>query len=644
MHRLAIVGGGPLCTYAIERLAALLNDSDIALHVAVFDRTGRFGAGATHSDGQAPTSYMNRVASQIAFAADESSSVSSRLLPPGMRPTFAEWAEAKFRDTGNPAFDVRPADIPRRFVHGQALREMFDRYVSALRGRSNVVVDLRPEEVTDIAPQGGSFRVSFGERGETFTADHILLVTGHSRNRVVPGTVAAKLAEHGRYVDCAYPLDEQITLDIVPPGSAAGVLGMGLTAIDVLLHLTEGRGGTFGDRGGYVASGREPAVIVPVSPSGMFPWCRPENEKAADPSGAAHASLEHRAVFLTAGAIRALRQSVGVPTVFGGEAVRQLDFERHLVPLIVLEMAYVVLTTRFGKAIGPALRARVSSRYDAFLTNGCASRDEGIDALLEPLSQPFDWRALFDPIRAESGITGAEWRRRLVEFMRSDNADAAEGNLHNPVKAACDGVWRDQRSVLSAAVDFGGLTPESQRRFADVYFRYYTRMSNGIGLAAMRKVLALIEAGIIDVSIGPGSAVEPLPGSASFALRGTATGEVRVVDVVIDGRAHPFDVEHDAGPLYPNLFRRGLVRRWKNGDYEPGGLDVTRAFHPIGRDGAVEPRITILGAPLEGGVAYFQLSAARPRSDSAVLQNVARWANAFVESIGAGVFAESKAQ
>jgi len=695
-----VVGGGPFCTYALERLAALLPGLDLStgLTLSIFEKTGRFGAGATHSDAQVPTSYMNRVASQIGFAADESNRDAPRLLPRELRPTFVEWAEAKYQATGERRFHLHPVEVPPRYLHGEALRERFDCYVSWLRALPGVQVALHAMEVTDIAREdSGTFRVHAG--GRAFEATHVLLVTGHSNNHPAKGSLEEALAHHARqtpparHVPFAYPLATQVSEATVPPGSTVGVLGMGLTAIDVLLHLTEGRGGTFvrEDASGpapflkYLPSGREPAAIVAVSPSGLFTTCRPYNAKAVDGSGRGHGTLQHQGVFLTSDAVHALRESLGKPVVLGGGVVRQLDFELHVFPLVVLEMAYVYYTTLFGERLGPALRRAVEPRYRDFLRTGCERRDEGIDALLSPLqdcfdevatwasprfeglglreafhetlygqreplpaspwghptevqAHRFDWRGLFHPLGEPRSLPGEAWRERLVAVMRRDQLAAAQGNLRNPTKAACDGVWRDLRSIYSQVVDFGGLTAASHRRFVDVYWRYYIRMSNGAGLEAMTKVLALIESGLVDVSIGPRPIIEPLPGRPSFRLRGPVTGTRRDVGVLVEGKAHPFDAERDLCPLYPNLLRRGLVRRWRNPgdtpaeDFVPGGLDVTPTFHPVRADGSVDTRLTLLGAPIEG-VAFFQLSAARPQSDSSILNTIARWANELVEEL-----------
>jgi hypothetical protein len=152
----------------------------------------------------------------------------------------------------------------------------------------------------------------------------------------------------------------------------------------------------------------------------------------------------------------------------------------------------------------------------------------------------------------------------------------------------------------------------------------------------MRRMLALVESGVVDVRIGPEPQVQPVPGG--FRITGPVTGEVREVGTIVEGRAHPFDAQHDLRPLYPNLLHRGLIRRWRNPgtppepDFEPGGLDVTAEFRPVRADGTADDRLTVLGGPVEG-VAFFQLSAARPQSNSSVLNNIARWAEHALRSV-----------
>jgi hypothetical protein len=107
------------------------------------------------------------------------------------------------------------------------------------------------------------------------------------------------------------------------------------------------------------------------------------------------------------------------------------------------------------------------------------------------------------------------------------------------------------------------------------------------------------------------------------------------VDVLVDARVHAFDAERDMAAVYPNLLRRGLVRKWTNPgldgepDFVPGGLDLTRGFHPVRADGRVEERITVLGPPSEG-VMYHQIGALRPNKDHHVIRDILAWMNVFL--------------
>jgi hypothetical protein len=618
--RLVVVGGGPLATYALERLAALLVPP-CDVEVAVVERTGCFGAGAVHSDAQPATSVMNRVAGQIALGADE---------------TFLDWCTAR-------GVAIGAREAPERRVHGRALRDAFDGCVERLRARDGVSVELLAGEAVDVEPASGGFLVRL-ERGDVLAADRVLFATGHSWSLPAPGSRTELLAAacdapgepQRRFVRPVYPLESQLDEAAVPAGAAVGLLGLGLTAIDVALHLTEGRGGRFveGDGGSlaYERGGREPAAIVGACPSGVPVGCRPLNEKAE-----AGTALDHRAVFLTRAAIRALRTAVGRPATLPDGLVRQLDFDAQVLPLLVLELAYVYHATLLGPTAGAAMRTACAPHVRAFAGGACAGVEPlltPLEASVAPLLRPgvprFDWRRALDPLPAQVARGGGEaWRSAALTHMAEDVARAARGNLHDPLKAAHDGVWRDLRGELCEAADRGGLTAASQQRFAAVHLRRYNRLSNGAALPAMRKLLALARAGVLDLSVGPVPSVAPAPRRPAFHVRGTRTGVLREVDVLIEARSEPFDAALDARPLYPALLRRGLVRRWRNPgaageeDFVPGALDLDERFHPRMRDGSVEPRLTFLGAPAEGLV-HFGQTAARP--GGAVLELAAAWA------------------
>ncbi len=189
--------------------------------------------------------------------------------------------------------------------------------------------------------------------------------------------------------------------------------------------------------------------------------------------------------------------------------------------------------------------------------------------------------------------------------------------------------------MLAYAVDFGGLTAESHRIFLETYMRHHNRLANGAGLEVMERIQALAELGIVDVSVGPRARVEPDEESGGFRIVGDRTGAEVIADTLVGGTVHPFDPERDVLPLYPNLLRRGAIRKWSNpaaaGDaYEPGGLDLSPRFHPVRADGTVDERLTLLGPPSEG-VMFFQLGALRPNQDHHVMRDILCWLGDFRE-------------
>ncbi|MDQ0435565.1 hypothetical protein ABIC12_003657 [Pantoea agglomerans] len=700
---IAIVGGGPRSVYALERLLAQLRSAELhgRVEIHVFEASGRFGAGVAHSDCQNPVSYLNRTADQIAFAADESvAAASTSLLPTALRMPFLEWCQMQWRHSGNNIFNLQAQDVPRRYLHGMALRAFFERYASELRLIKGVCVIAHNEEITGIVHEGIGFTMSTPQRQGGLFAHHILFITGHTPCRPVAKSNEFRFARNFNYISWAYPLEKKLTECQVAARDSIALIGMGLTAIDICLFLTEARGGTFirkkSGKLNYQPNGKEPRAIFALSRSGKIYATRPKNEKL-------HPEQFHRAVFFTVSAVSLLRQNCGRlrPALYG-RLQQQLDFERDIFPLIVLEMAWVYYRTLLGEqwisrqfsATNAVYNAYLSAQthrgkpdiayllaplqrgFDELVERLCAVRGDGdntsaedadaashiyrtltdeiVDKSLAPFrlralgrekvkwqhalritAHKFDWYSIFYPF-ANAFPNSPRERKQQIQIWLSRDLDAArQGNIRNPLKACCDSVWRDLRTVFSAACDFGGLTPTSQKNFIQQWLPHYNRLSNGAGIEAMEKLEALVRQGIVRL---PGSVrISSHVAGKTFTLR--YRGRKQRIDHLVCARVHPFDARYQVNPLYPNMLANKIITLWENRRsetdyYVPGAVKVTSGFHPLKHDGSADDRLTFLGSPAEG-VCFFQNTAARPSANSAVLSNMHHWAVEVVNKLRA---------
>ncbi|WKX73989.1 hypothetical protein [Streptomyces sp. XD-27] len=418
-----------------------------------------------------------------------------------------------------------------------------------------------------------------------------------------------------------------------------------------------------------------------------------------------------------------IRENFGSAPVRVGEVTRrQIDYERHLFPLIVAEMTLLYYATLFGTDFSRHLADVSAAAREEFLdrAGGTAPAQDSVTLLTAPLeraaaeaaeaveslmlgraryaelaAQPrdwsfadllrryadvvlgaenrqrleaalddpaetaalaaaltsptrhavlpsgnlFSWERTLEPIAPGDRTSPAQYRKAMAEFMATDHLWARQGVFENPAKTAADGVWRGLRPVIVHAVNDGGLHADAHRTFLSTWLRHHNRLAYGPVPDVMDRIQALIEHGILDVSPGPRARVDT--DGEGLIVTGPHTGAVRRIDVLVDARVPAFDASADIAPLYPNLLRRGLVRKWHNphqggGEgFEPGGLDLTDDFCVIRPDGSVDRRISVLGPAIEGRK-FFQGGAMKPAANHHAMRFTLRWLRTFRNQAGMG--------
>lgn len=535
--RIAIVGMGSRGLSVLEQLIGLARQTPgLRLRIDVFEP--RAPGGGLHHSEQPDYLMLNTPAGQLsafssAFPASESATM-----------TFLQWCNQRGVQLDERGHVVehggRPVQygdfVPRKLL-GRYLQACYRLLIQSCP--AHVQVQHHAEKLSQCRPLAGrtGFRL-VSASGWQKACDAVFLTTGHA-----PQASSVEEA-HGR----------------------VAIEGLGLTAMDTLAGLTEGRGGRYvRDQGfagwRYQPSGREPQVFL-QSRSGLPFHARPRI--AVD-------SLKWPRLFFTAAAVDALRL---------GREAGQLDFRHDVLPLIAAEMRAVFYQTRLQRD-APAQLGRVQHQLRMATDN--VARETLFAGLADQWGafDPLEWM----PIAAWSGSGSgqgepyAAWFRHWIE---RDLALSRLGAAQSPVKAALE-VWRDCRDLLRRVADRHGLTDASTHDFYSVWAGVSNRLVGGPQLERYEDLLALIDAGVVTV-LGPG---------AEHHLD---------FDQVIPARVAHSGLSGSAQELIADLLQQGLIRAAH--PWPADGIDTDALGRALQQDGSVHPRLWVLGPSVEGCTFY----------------------------------------
>jgi uncharacterized NAD(P)/FAD-binding protein YdhS len=582
---ITIIGMGPRGLSVFERLAALALHRQHLLDLILIE-PGECGPGV-HAARQPQHLLINTLASQVTMFPAPGVVTHA---PVCATPSLTEWArqvgyrrvgERYYRLGGSGGQDIGVADYLPRGLLGEYLAWVYQQVAAALP--AGVTVTHHRQRAVDLSMRPDGSSVIELESGYIVASDFVFLTTGHGSNLLsdLDAWLAKFAQDHARYnsrlafVRQAYPVEQ---LSRISADARVAIQGLGLCAHDVIAELTVGRGGEFvaGPEGlRYVRSGREPRLTL--CSRNCLPYAaRGVNQKGLDG--------RHQARHFTVDAVAALRRQALV-----ARGSSQLDFDRDLLPLLKRE-------------IGDAWRAAASASTSAPPHVAASPPDD--DALLAEL--------LF-PLQDHQFAALADFRSYFRDFLQADLAEARRGNLASPAKAATD-VLRDVRATLQAAIEHGGLTPASHRKFLNVYHPAINRAAFGPPLRRNEELLALLDAGVIELHAGPGSRIDIDETDSTYLLttKFSSGTERQPIDVVIIARLDAFVPESDTSLLIRNMLRRGLIRPYYNGVFHPGGIDINRAGQPLDAHGAPLTRVWALGYLTEGAH-YYTHALPRPQ-------------------------------
>ncbi|MFE3772251.1 FAD/NAD(P)-binding protein [Streptomyces sp. NPDC057579] len=469
-----IVGAGPRGTGVLERIAAnapeLYGDAPLDLHLVDPHPPG---GGRIWRRAQSPLLWMNSMAEDVTMFTDETVEQTGPVRP---GPSLAEWARA-VRDgrlaapsgLADDAAALGPTDFAGRRLQSAYLRWVYEDAVAALPPRVTVH-EHRGTALRVSGPREGRQQVWLAGRPAPLRADLVVLTLGHLESRLGPEEreLTDFAARHGlTYLPPAFTADSD--LGALRPGEPVLVRGFGLAFVDLMVLLTEGRGGTYTTgRDGeltYHPSGREPVLHV-GSRRGV-----PYHSKIGYPPSGERPPLPR---FFGPAEVDALLARPG-----------GIDFPRDVRPLIDKELGFAHYHRLFT---AHAERTRMAwpdfeEKYAA-AGPGSAALQALVSAAVPDPADRLDLEALDHPL---DGIRYADDAARQAGLRAHIEADLAR--RHDPAHSPDLAVFLALLSVYGQLIRLGDHGPW--------WHGFFSFLASGPPGPRLRQLLALSRAGVV---------------------------------------------------------------------------------------------------------------------------------------------------
>ena len=607
--QVAIIGAGPRGLAVAERLINLAED-DTKLDIQIFDPYAIGGRVWDPFISQNQQFLMNTVIDQITLFNDDSIENGGKPLP---GPNLRQWlaGQAATFLAAHPEFDSfyqqevarlkQPGDFASRGMMGVYAAWFFE-WVTQ-RVRQNQTLTFTQQAVTQVTPIGQKFQLTLAD-GMQILSDQVVMALGHSDDYLSEEEAGFKTfaAENQlKYVAPMHPAEAD--LSAFDENDTIIVRGLGLSFFDYLSALTVGKGGQFVRNAAgeldYIPSGHEPHVIA--GSRGGFPLhARGVNEKDT--------SELYVPKFFTLPALDALRAA-------GGGHLQYDDFEK----LVVKELTYkyilnqlAIMPNRLPYDQAEALRQALLTSDDLTAT----AKAFGLDDI--PV---FDIDLIRNPARdLDAAVDYATW---FKTYLRADIADAKLGNKHAPFAGTFD-IMRDIRDRIRYVIEHEYFDADEYEKFLRQFKPFDVSVSVGPPLERIEQLLALIEAGIFEVT-APQIHVDTE--GQQFVARDVRQQEFRG-NALIEARLGATDIAISRNPVIENLRQQGLLvqptrTRADGSTYQIGAATFDRqTFEVIDQNGNKVPHLYIYGITLEG-LKWFGTVIPRPGVNTVILREAA---------------------
>jgi uncharacterized NAD(P)/FAD-binding protein YdhS len=614
------IGGGPRTAGILERLAAnrpALAEEPIEIHIV---EPHEPGSGRIWRYDQNPGLMLNSTAADVTMFTDSSVVCEGPAIDgPGLAAWAAGILDGSITDV--PALpphlqeqlrSLTGGTFPTRQLQSKYLEWFFRRAVRALGEDVRVTVhrdtaisvDPVSTEGQDIEGQETSDDGGYSVRlagGATLHADVVVTALGHTDAEPDARSAAwsAFAATH-----CGFHAAPSYTTDVdyspIAPGQNVIVSGMGLAFVDLLVLLTEGRGGRFEETpdGGlrYLPSGAEPRLWA-GSRRGVPFHSKISVALRGEPAAAPR--------FFTADAVGALLAEHA-----------ELDFRGHLWPLIAKDAGY-----GYYREVFTGSPERVVLGWDEFAERFAAvdwyssARQELVTAAVPDVGLHLDLERLDKPFSGQLFAGHDDVQAAVAGYIAHD-LELRTGPDHPETLALF-------MALLKVYMELGRIVPperlnaRSQEEVHGWWHGFFSFVDSGPPPRRLRELLAVHRAGLLNF-LGPGLAVAADGTTGEFVATSAQSPVAVRARAFIEARLPGPAVARSANPLLRSLHGTGLGAEQhlltSAGTHSTGRLLVTSGHRIVGRDGESRSRLFGIGPGTSGwGAGAF----ARPNTNAA---------------------------
>ncbi|MFD9433694.1 FAD/NAD(P)-binding protein [Streptomyces sp. NPDC060002] len=542
---LVIVGAGPRGTGLIERIAAnaseLYAGSGLDIHLVDPHPPG---AGRIWRAAQSPLLWMNSHAEDVTMFTDETVEMAGPVRP---GPTLHEWA------------GIDGGTFADRQIQGSYLRWVHEQAVAALP--PEITVHHHPGRALRVSgPRAGRQQVWLEGREQPLPADLVVLALGHLDAELdQEQRELAAYAEEHELVHLPPDFTADSDLSALPAGEPVLVRGFGLAFVDLMVLLTEGRGGRYeGDT--YVPSGREPVLYVgsrrgvPYHSKIGYDWT---GERPPLPRFLGPAEID------------------GLLARPGG-----FDFRRDVWPLVEKELGFAHYHRLFTVHAERTAIAWTDfeEKYEA--AAGGAEREALVASAVPDPRDRLDLAALDRPLDGVTYGSFEEFQEGLRGYVEGDLS-----RRHDAAHSTDLAVFLGLLSIYGQLIRLGGI--------GSWWHGFFSYLASGPPGPRLRQLLALSRAGVLKF-VGADMAVHARDG-VFRASSATVPGFSVEARALVEARLPEPTLRRALDPLLRELHADGA------GETPDGLLRVDRADgRVLDRAGRPHPRRFALGPHTDG--------------------------------------------